>query len=443
MNITVSGAGYVGLVTAVCLSEVGNNVVCLDVDELKIEKLKEGKLPIHEAGLEDLLLKNIDAGRISFTSDIKKSILHGDVHFIAVGTPPNEDGSANLSYVHSVAENIGNQAEKPIIVVNKSTVPVGTADTVEEIINTKLTERGKDFFCPVASNPEFLKEGAAIDDFMKPDRIIIGSNNKYAVKILREVYAPFNRSHDKLITMDSRSAELSKYAANAMLATRISLMNELSGIAENMGADIEKIRIGIGSDTRIGYDFLYAGCGYGGSCFPKDVLALIDIAENKLDLDADLLKAVHKTNESQKMVLVDKVRTRFGEDLSGIKLAIWGLAFKPNTDDMRFAPSINIIESLLKKGAIISAYDPIAQNSAKSILNDSNLTFEDSCISACKDADAIIIVTEWKEFRSLDLDLLKGFLKTNVIFDGRNLYNIDDPKLKDFEYYSIGRPPIK
>ena len=303
MNITVSGAGYVGLVTAVCLSEVGNNVVCLDVDSTKIEKLKEGKLPIYEAGLEELLQKNLDAGRISFTSDIKESILHGDIHFIAVGTPPNEDGSANLSYVHSVAESIGDLAEKPLAVVNKSTVPVGTADAVQEIINMKLEERGKDFFCPVSSNPEFLKEGAAIEDFMKPDRIIIGSDNEYAIKNLREVYAPFNRSHDKLIIMDSRSAELSKYAANAMLATRISFMNELSGIAENTGADIEKIRIGIGSDTRIGYDFLYAGCGYGGSCFPKDVLALIDTAENKLDLNADLLKAVHKTNENQKKPL--------------------------------------------------------------------------------------------------------------------------------------------
>jgi len=443
MNITVSGAGYVGLVTAVCLSEVGNNVICLDVDETKIEMLKKGESPIHEAGLEDLLLKNMEAGRLSFTSDIEKSIAHGDMHFIAVGTPPNADGSANLSYVRSVAESIGTLAEQPITVVNKSTVPVGTADEVEEIINKNLTKRGKEFFCPVASNPEFLKEGVAVNDFMKPDRIIIGSQDKYAIKALREVYAPFNRSHDKLIEMDTRSAELSKYAANAMLATRISLMNELSGIAENTGADIEKIRIGIGSDTRIGYDFLYAGCGYGGSCFPKDVLSLIDTAENTLDLNADLLKAVHKTNENQKTVLVNKVTKKFGEDLSGLKFAIWGLAFKPNTDDMRFAPSINIINSLLQKGASISAYDPVAQDSAKNIFNDNNLTYEDSYTSSCKDADAIIIITEWKEFRSLDLKLLKDYLKSNIIFDGRNLYNIDDPRLQGFEYYSIGRSAKK
>ena len=443
MNITVSGAGYVGLVTAVCLSEVGNNVICLDIDATKIEMLKKGKSPIYEAGLEDLLLKNMEAGRLCFTSDIKKSIAHGDVHFIAVGTPPNADGSANLSYVRSVAESIGRLAEQPITVVNKSTVPVGTADEVEEIINKNLTKRGKEFFCPVASNPEFLKEGVAIDDFMKPDRIIIGSQDEYAIKALREVYAPFNRSHDKLIEMDSRSAELSKYAANAMLATRISLMNELSGIAENTGADIEKIRIGIGSDTRIGYDFLYAGCGYGGSCFPKDVLALIDTAENTLDLNADLLKAVHKTNENQKTVLVNKVTKKFGEDLSGLKFAIWGLAFKPNTDDMRFAPSINIINSLLQKGASISAYDPVAQESARNIFNDNNLTYEDSYTSSCKDADAIIIITEWKEFRSLDLELLKDYLKSNIIFDGRNLYNIEDPRLEGFEYYSIGRSAKK
>jgi len=440
MQITVSGSGYVGLVTAVCLAEAGNHIMCLDVDDSKIDSLKKGVPHIYEAGLEELLVKNISQNRISFTTDKEKAIKYGDVHFIAVGTPENHDGSSNLDFVKNVANNIGSIVDKQVIVVNKSTVPVGTADLVSNIITDALLERKKKFSCPVVSNPEFLKEGAAINDFMKPDRIILGSNDKNALNILKEIYSPFNRNHDKVIEMDARSAEFTKYASNSMLAARISLMNEFANLAENLGADIEEVRIGIGSDSRIGYDFLYPGCGYGGSCFPKDVNSLIYEAENKAGVNLSILKSVQEVNEAQKLILVKKIRNRFGDDLSGLTFAIWGLSFKPNTDDMRSAPSIKIINELLNRGAKVVAHDPMAIPTARSIFgNLSNLSYEENYLQATKDADALVIITEWQQFRSPDFKFLSDNLKNRVIFDGRNIYDNENSSLSRFEYHSIGR----
>ena len=439
MKITVVGAGYVGLVTGACLSEMGNHVVCLDVDPRKIEMLQRGEIPIHEPGLDAIVQRNAKAGRLQFTTDVAAAVAHGTIQFIGVGTPPDEDGSADLQYVLAAARNIGRHMTDYKVIVDKSTVPVGTADKVRAAIAEVLAERGVQIDHAVVSNPEFLKEGAAVEDFMKPDRIIVGSEDERATLLMRAVYAPFMRNHDKLVVMDVRSAEFTKYAANAMLATRISFMNELALLADRVGADIEWVRRGIGSDPRIGTHFLYAGTGYGGSCFPKDVKALIRTgAGNGLNLQ--VLEAVEAANERQKQVLVDRVVQRFGEDLSGRTLAIWGLAFKPNTDDMREAPSRVIVAELVKRGARVQAYDPVAMDEARRVMGDTpGLALVSSQEAALEGADALLVVTEWKEFRNPDFDRIKAELKQPVIFDGRNLY---DPKLMQafgIEYLGIGR----
>ena len=439
MKITVVGAGYVGLVTGACLAEMGNHVVCLDVDPRKIEMLKRGEVPIHEPGLDAVIARNVAAGRLQFTTDVAAAVGHGTLQFIGVGTPPDEDGSADLQYVLAAAENIGRHMTDYKVVVDKSTVPVGTADKVRAKIAAVLAERGIDLKYAVVSNPEFLKEGAAVDDFMRPDRIIIGSDDERASLLMRAVYAPFMRNRDKLVLMDVRSAEFTKYAANAMLATRISFMNELALLAERVGADIEWVRKGIGSDPRIGSQFLYAGAGYGGSCFPKDVKALIRTGlDNGLQLG--VLQAVEDANERQKHVLVDRVVARFGEDLSGRTFALWGLAFKPNTDDMREAPSRVVIEQLSRRGAAIQAYDPVAMPEARRVLEGTpRLRFVDHQADALTGADALLIVTEWKEFRTPDFDHIKATLKQPLILDGRNLY--DPALMREFgiDYAGIGR----
>ncbi len=439
MKITVVGAGYVGLVTGACLSEMGNHVVCLDVDARKIEMLQRGEIPIHEPGLDAVVQRNAAAGRLQFTTDVAAAVAHGTLQFIGVGTPPDEDGSADLKYVLAAAANIGRHMTDYKVIVDKSTVPVGTADKVRATVAAALAERGLSMEFAVVSNPEFLKEGAAVDDFMRPDRVVVGSDDERASLLMRAVYAPFMRNHDKLIVMDVRSAEFTKYAANAMLATRISFMNELSLLAERVGADIERVRQGIGSDPRIGTHFLYAGAGYGGSCFPKDVKALIRTGEEN-DLRLGVLNAVEEANERQKHVLVDRVVKRFGEDLSGRTLAVWGLAFKPNTDDMREAPSRVVIAELVRRGATIRAYDPVAMPEAKRVLEGTpKLSFADSQAAALQGADALLIVTEWKEFRNPDFDAIKATLKQPVVFDGRNLY--DPVLMKQFglDYVGIGR----
>ncbi|MDB5819317.1 MAG: nucleotide sugar dehydrogenase family protein, partial [Rhizobacter sp.] len=422
MKISIVGTGYVGLVTGACLAEMGNDVVCLDVDPRKIATLNSGGIPIHEPGLDKVVARNVAAGRLSFTTDVAAAVAHGAVQFIAVGTPPDEDGSADLQYVLAAARNIGRLMTEYKLIVDKSTVPVGTADKVKAAVAEELKARGLSLEYSVASNPEFLKEGAAVEDFMKPDRIVVGVEDERAVDLMRTVYAPFQRNHEKLVVMDVRSAELTKYAANAMLATRISFMNELALLAESMGADIELVRQGIGSDPRIGYHFLYAGCGYGGSCFPKDVKALIRTAsENGRGLK--VLQAVEDANDAQKQVLVEKIVKRFGADLSGRSFAIWGLAFKPNTDDMRDASSRVLIGELLSRGASVSVYDPVAMEEAKRIFGDEpRISYAASPRQAIEGADALVIVTEWKEFRSPDFAYIKATLKTPVIFDGRNLY---------------------
>jgi len=441
MKITISGAGYVGLVTAACLADVGNEVVCFDIDKKKIDQLNKGISPIHELGLEDKIKKNQANGRLSFTNMLEESIQFGDIHFIAVGTPPNKDGSANLSYVKEVAKNIGKLSNKQTIAVIKSTVPVGTASTIKEIIDSTLSLRKAEFNIPVISNPEFLKEGVAIEDFLKPDRIIIGSNNIEGIDVVKDLYAPFNRNHNKIIIMDSQSAELTKYASNAMLASRISLMNELANISERVGANIERVRVGVGSDSRIGYDFLYSGCGFGGSCFPKDVDGLIKTASSYSGLSTSILEAVQSTNENQKLVLLNKITKRFGDELKDKKFAIWGLSFKPGTDDMRSAPSIKLINGLIDLGAEVVAYDPVAMDNARDIfLPNNNLNFSSDALSACKNSDALVILTEWQEFRSPDFEALGKLLKNRIIFDGRNLYDAEEDNLNSFEYYSIGRP---
>ncbi|MDT7837640.1 UDP-glucose dehydrogenase family protein [Aquabacterium sp. OR-4] len=439
MKITVVGAGYVGLVTGACLSEMGNHVMCVDVDARKIEMLQRGEVPIHEPGLDALIQRNAAAGRLQFTTDVAAAVAHGTIQFIGVGTPPDEDGSADLQYVLAAARNIGRHMTDYKVIVDKSTVPVGTADKVRAAIAEVLAERGVELEYAVVSNPEFLKEGAAIDDFMKPDRIVIGSDNERATLLMRAVYSPFMRNHDRLVVMDVRSAEFTKYAANAMLATRISFMNELALLADRVGADIEWVRRGIGSDPRIGTHFLYAGTGYGGSCFPKDVKALIRTgAQNGMTLG--VLTAVEEANERQKLVLVDRVVERFGEDLTGRTFAVWGLAFKPNTDDMREAPSRVIVAELARRGARIQAYDPVAMPEAQRVLGDvAGLSLVASQQAALEGADALLLVTEWKEFRNPDFDHLKATLKQPVIFDGRNLYEPALMKSFGIECQGIGR----
>lgn len=440
MRISIVGTGYVGLVTGACLAEVGNNVLCLDLDSNKIATLKAGGLPIHESGLLDMVSRNVAAGRLAFTTDIDRAVAHGRVQFIAVGTPPDEDGSADLQYVLAAARSIGRRMTAYTVIVDKSTVPVGTGDKVSAIIAEELSNRKLNLNYSVVSNPEFLKEGAAIDDFMRPDRIVIGGDDVQAIDLMRELYAPFNRNHDRIIVMDVRSAELTKYAANAMLATRISFMNEMANVAEKLGADIEMVRQGIGSDARIGYHFLYAGCGYGGSCFPKDVKSLLKTAKDDAGIALKVLAAVDDANEVQKGVLSAKIMRRFGLNLKGKCFAIWGLAFKPNTDDMRDAPSRPLISALLAAGASVVAYDPVAMPNARLIFADeSRVSFADHSMSACAGADALVILTEWKEFRSPDFDDLRAKLKSPVIFDGRNLYDPAAVASAGFEYFPVGR----
>ena len=439
MKITVIGAGYVGLVSGACLAEMGNHVVCLDVDPRKIDMLNSGGIPIHEPGLDKVVQRNAASGRLQFTTDIGVAVAHGTLQFIAVGTPPDEDGSADLQYVLAAARNIGRLMTDYKLVIDKSTVPVGTADKVKAAIQAELDARGLTLEFSVASNPEFLKEGAAVDDFMKPDRIVVGAEGERAIDLLRAVYAPFQRNRDKLVVMDVRSAELTKYAANAMLATRISFMNELALLAESLGADIELVRQGIGSDPRIGYHFLYAGCGYGGSCFPKDVKALIRTAAES-GRDLKVLQAVEDANDAQKQVLVGKIVRRFGEDLSGLRFAVWGLAFKPNTDDMREASARVLIGELLARGAAVTAYDPVAMTEARRIFGDEpRISYAENPDAALVGADALAIVTEWKEFRSPDFARIASTLKTPVIFDGRNLYEPKVVRDAGVDYQPIGR----
>ncbi|MBP6095447.1 MAG: UDP-glucose/GDP-mannose dehydrogenase family protein [Methyloversatilis sp.] len=439
MKITVIGTGYVGLVSGACMAEMGNDVLCLDLDPEKIRILKSGGIPIHEPGLDAVVARNVEAGRLHFTTDVAEAVRFGTIQFIAVGTPPDEDGSADLQYVLAAARNIGRLMTDYKVVVDKSTVPVGTADKVKAAIAEELAARGMALEFAVVSNPEFLKEGAAVEDFMRPDRIVVGAEDDRAIHLMRALYAPFQRNRDKLVVMDLRSAELTKYAANAMLATRISFMNELALLADRMGADIEMVRQGIGSDPRIGYHFLYAGCGYGGSCFPKDVKALIRTARDEGQA-LRVLQAVEDANDAQKMVLVDKIVARFGEDLSGRRFALWGLAFKPNTDDMREAPSRVIIGELFRRGATVMAYDPVAMEETKRIFGEEGrLSYADKPMDALDGADALVIVTEWKEFRSPDFDRIRAALKQPVVFDGRNLYEPEVPRSFGIEYSAIGR----
>jgi len=439
MKITMVGTGYVGLVTGACFADTGNEVLCLDLDERKIGMLREGRIPIYEPGLEDMVRRNVAAGRLRFTTDVAESVEFGTLQFIAVGTPPDEDGSADLRHVLAAARSIGKHMKAYRVIVDKSTVPVGTADLVRGALAKELEARGLDLPYAVVSNPEFLKEGAAIEDFMKPDRVVVGSDDERATQLMRAIYAPFQRNHERMLVMDVRSAELTKYAANAMLATRISFMNELANLAERMGADIEQVRKGIGSDPRIGYHFLYAGTGYGGSCFPKDVKAL-QRTGTQSGLNLHVLEAVEKVNEEQKGMLVRKIVKRFGEKLDGRRFAIWGLAFKPNTDDMREAPSQVVVEALLARGATLNAYDPVAVHEAKRIFgNKPGLAYAETPIAALDGADALVIVTEWKEFRSPDFEDLRKRLRQPVIFDGRNLYDPDMMRASGIDYYGVGR----
>jgi UDPglucose 6-dehydrogenase len=439
MKITSIGTGYVGLVTGACLADVGNHVVCYDVSEEKIAMLKDGEIPIYEPGLKEVVRRNVEAGRLQFTTDAAHAVGHGSFLFICVGTPGDEDGSADLQYVLAAARTIGRHMTEHKIVVDKSTVPVGTADQVRAAIESELSTRGVTLEFDVVSNPEFLKEGAAVEDFMRPDRIIVGSDSERASLHMRALYAPMARNHDRMILMNLRSAEFTKYAANAMLATRISFMNELAKLAEHLGADIEWVRRGIGSDPRIGYNFLYAGTGYGGSCFPKDVKALIRMGE-AVDVPLRVLNAVDSANAAQKRVLVEKIIKRFGEDLQGRRFAIWGLAFKPNTDDMREAPSRVIIADLVARGATVCCYDPVAMSHAKTVLGHlPGVEFGSDGYETLKGADALAVVTEWKEFKSPDFSLIRSSLKHPVVFDGRNLYDPALLRQMDIEYFGIGR----
>jgi UDPglucose 6-dehydrogenase len=448
MKITIIGTGYVGLVSGVCFADFGNNVLCLDVDARKVEMLKAGSIPVHEPGLNELVNRNFAAGRIAFTTSYDEAVEHAEVIFLAVGTPPDEDGSADLTHILAAARSIGERLTRPVVVVDKSTVPVGTADCVHQAIRQELDRRGMDVNFAVVSNPEFLKEGAAIEDFMRPDRIVIGSDNEHAAKVMRQLYAPFSRNHDKMIEMDVRSAELTKYAANAMLATRISFMNELANLAEVLDADIEAVRLGIGSDPRIGPHFLYSGMGFGGSCFPKDVKALL-----KTSMDhgrtLHLLNAIETVNETQKGVLFDKIARHFGgrDELAGKTIALWGLSFKPNTDDMREAPSLVLIRQLLQAGCRVRAYDPVACEEARRILladsaeclHSGQLVIVESSTEAIDNADALVLVTEWKEFRAPDFSLLARTLRSKAIFDGRNQYDPEIVRAAGLRYYGIGR----
>ena len=439
MRLTVFGSGYVGLVTGACMAEMGNHVVCVDIDEDKIARLNKGEIPIYEPGLDAYVERNVEAGRLEFTTDIQKGVDHGLFQFIAVGTPPDEDGSADLKHVLAVAKSIGQHMNDYRIVVDKSTVPVGTADKVRAAIREELGERGLALEVDVVSNPEFLKEGAAINDFMKPDRIIIGTDNPRTTELLRALYEPFNRNHDRVIDMDVRSAELTKYAANAMLATKISFMNEVANIAEIMGADIEKVRVGIGSDPRIGYNFIYPGAGYGGSCFPKDVRALAHSAGAE-GYEAKILNAVEEVNDRQKLKLFENIRNHYDGELAGKTIALWGLSFKPRTDDMREAPSRTIMEALWDAGARVRAYDPEAMDEARRIYSaQEGLELCESAYDVLEGADALAIVTEWQEFRSPDLELIKEKLSDPVIFDGRNLYEPEVLRALGLSYYAIGR----
>jgi UDPglucose 6-dehydrogenase len=446
MRISIVGTGYVGLVTGACLAEVGNDVLCLDLDPEKIRMLNQGGIPIFERGLPELVARNMAAGRLRFTTNVEASVEHGVIQFIAVGTPPDEDGSADLKYVLAAARDIGRYMNEYKVIVDKSTVPVGTAEMVGAAVHEQLVMRGRgtagSLQFSMVSNPEFLKEGAAIDDFMRPDRIVIGANDERAIQLMRSLYAPFQRNHERFIVMDVRSAELTKYAANAMLATRVSFMNELANLAEKLGADIDLVRRGIGSDARIGYHFLYPGCGYGGSCFPKDVKALINTASG-YDEELQILRAVEAVNNTQKRLLGRKIRTCFGSDLSGLHFALWGLSFKPNTDDMREAPSRALIADLLDSGATITAYDPAAVGEARRIFEgEERMDYANSPIAALENADALVIVTEWKEFHSPDFEKIKEKLRTPHIFDGRNLFDPQIVASYGLAYHGIGRKGI-
>ena len=440
MKVTVVGTGYVGLVTGACLAQVGNQVLCVDVDADKVARLQTGDVPIHEPDLPAMVQEGIAGGRLRFTTEVAEGVAHGDFLFIAVGTPPDEDGSADLRHVLAVAGDIGRHMQRPVTVINKSTVPVGTAQKVRARIAAVLQDRAADIVFDVVSNPEFLKEGAAVADFMKPDRIIIGVDNVAAAERMRVLYAPFNRNHDRLIIMDPPSAELTKYAANVMLATKISLMNELAGLAERMGADIEQVRRGIGADPRIGYAFIYPGCGYGGSCFPKDVRAL-EHSARQYDFDAPLLAAVEKVNDRQKGLLEQKVVSALGEDLTGKTIAVWGLAFKPNTDDMREAPSRVLMEALWRRGAQVQAYDPVAMEEARRIYGGERaLRLCSDPYMACEGAEALVICTEWQQFRSPDFVRMHSLLRQSLIIDGRNIYDPAVVRAEGFAYHAIGRP---
>ena len=439
MHITVFGTGYVGLVQGAVLADVGHDVLCVDVDAAKVEALKAGQIPIFEPGLEDLVRKNHAAGRLMFTTDAAEGVAHGRIQFIAVGTPPDEDGSADMRYVMAVATTIAELMAEPKVVVDKSTVPVGTADKVRGRIAEVLRGRGSGLGFDVVSNPEFLKEGAAVADCMRPDRIIIGTSDPESEDLLREVYAPFNRNHDKIIVMDVRSAELTKYAANCMLATKISFMNEMAGLADRLGADVEMVRLGIGSDPRIGYHFIYPGAGYGGSCFPKDVKALIHAAR-EVGFEPRVLQAVEDRNDAQKQVLYEKIAEHYQGALAGRTFALWGLAFKPNTDDMREAASRVLMEALWAAGARVQAYDPVAMEETQRLYGDrDDLQLCGTKEAALKEADALVVMTEWQVFRAPDFDLIRSRLKAPVIFDGRNLYDPGRLARRGFSYYAIGR----
>ena len=444
MKITVIGTGYVGLVTGVCFADVGNDVLCVDIDESKVQRLLHGEIPIHEPGLDGVAARNVRAGRLNFSSDYDRAIAHSDVFFIAVGTPTDEDGSADVRHVEAAARELGRRIRRQALLVVKSTVPVGTSERVRRAVEEELAARALKVAISVASNPEFLKEGAAMQDFMHPDRIVIGTEERYAIDVLTELYAPFNRNRERLVVLDTRSAELAKYAANAMLATRISFMNELARIAEKLGADIERVRHAIGADPRIGPSFLYAGAGYGGSCFPKDVRALLAMARENL-LPARVLSAVHDVNEEQKHLIATRLREALGTDLHGKVVAVWGLAFKPNTDDVREAPSLVLIRDMVDSGARVRAYDPQARPTAAAALGElkRRIEFCDSAQQACEGADALVVVTEWLEFRSPDFAFLARTLRARVLIDGRNLYDPRLARAAGLQYYGIGRGPAR
>jgi UDPglucose 6-dehydrogenase len=439
MDVAFHGTGYVGLVTGACIADTGSHVMCVDIDADKVARLQQGKIPIYEPGLEDIVRRNVANGRLQFTTDVAEAIRFSQLQFVAVGTPPDEDGSADMQYVLAVANSIGTEMDDYKVIVNKSTVPVGTADRVRDVVKARLAERNSDIPFDVVSNPEFLKEGSAVIDFMKPERIIIGTDSVRAEEQIRALYEPFNRNHEKIILMDVRSAELTKYAANALLATKISFMNELAGLAERLGADIEQIRVGIGSDPRIGYEFIYPGCGFGGSCFPKDVRALSQSAA-EVGYQTELIEAVERVNNRQKEVVFRKLAEHFGNDLAGKTVALWGLAFKPNTDDMREAPSRTFMEAAWEAGLTVQAYDPVAGDETRRIYGERpDLVICDSAERALEGAAALVVVTEWREFRSPDFAVIKAALDSPVIIDGRNIYDPSQLQELGFSYYAIGR----